>query len=106
MSVDSCKEDLLKAESMLFTASGRICVIIDVQDDDLSLRLTELQRNMAGVIPGVGGRSHTRYGSLAVHTTRAYECAVGSGLHKIGMAMTKRMQLPVDSLTAISWNSI
>lgn len=67
--MDSCKEDLLKAESMLFTASGRICAIIDIQDEDLSLRLTEFQRNMAGVIPGVGGRSLTRYGPLLCNTT-------------------------------------
>ncbi|KAF8967077.1 CPSF A subunit region-domain-containing protein [Flammula alnicola] len=60
-SSDQTKDSKLKPEMLYFTSSGRIGVITDVEDKDLSLHLTELQRNLAAVIPGVGGTSHTRF---------------------------------------------
>ncbi|KAF9561348.1 hypothetical protein CPC08DRAFT_689138 [Agrocybe pediades] len=48
-------------EMFFFTSSGKIGVISDVEDIQLSLHLTELQRNLAAAIPGVGGTSHTRF---------------------------------------------
>ncbi len=50
----------MQPEELFFTSSGRIGVIVDVKRNDVSLHLTELQRNLAAVIPGVGGTSHTR----------------------------------------------
>ena len=51
---------MFKPDMIYFTSSGSIGVIIDVADDTLSLHLTELQRNLAAVLPGVGGTSHAR----------------------------------------------
>ncbi|KAF8158252.1 mono-functional DNA-alkylating methyl methanesulfonate N-term-domain-containing protein [Crassisporium funariophilum] len=59
--VDNSKESDLKPEALFFTSSGRIGVIVDVQSKDLSMHLTELQRNLSAVINGVGGTSHTRF---------------------------------------------
>jgi DNA damage-binding protein 1 len=50
----------LEAKHVFFTSSGRIGVIVNVVDDQLSLHLTALQRNLAGVLQGVGGVTHTR----------------------------------------------
>jgi len=61
---------------MFFTSSGKIGVITDVQDIELSLHLTELQRNLAAAIPAVGGTSHTRY--RAPKSTRGTSDADGS----------------------------
>lgn len=52
---------MLKPEIIFFTASGKIAVISDVEDHTLSLHLTELQRNLAAALPGVGNESHTRF---------------------------------------------
>ncbi len=49
---------MFKPDMIYFTSSGSIGVITDVADDTLSLHLTELQRNLAAVLPGVGGTSH------------------------------------------------
>jgi len=56
---DKSNEPTLEPEELFFTSSGRIGVIVDAPKTT-SLHLTELQRNMAAVIPSVGGISHTR----------------------------------------------
>lgn len=50
----------LVPEHIFFTSSGRIYVVVDVEDDNLALNLTSLQRNLASTVQGVGGISHTR----------------------------------------------
>ncbi|KAF5360619.1 hypothetical protein D9756_004828 [Leucocoprinus leucothites] len=57
---DKSEEATLEPEEMFFTSSGRIGVIVEASKDT-SLHLTELQRNMAAVIPSVGGISHARF---------------------------------------------
>lgn len=60
---DSSKNTNLRATHVFFSSSGRIGVIVEVTDPSLALHLTALQRNLASVIPGVGGELHTRLGS-------------------------------------------
>lgn len=55
------QENLFKAELVFFTSSGRICQIIDVQDENLSIHLTELQRNLAALISDIDGLNHSQY---------------------------------------------
>lgn len=57
---DQSEEPALKPEELFFTSSGRIGVIVDVKKNDVSLSLTGLQRNMAAILPAVGGTSHAR----------------------------------------------
>jgi len=59
--LDQTKDSKFKPQMIYFTSSGRIGVITDVEDEVLSLHLTELQRNLAAIISGVGGTSHTRF---------------------------------------------
>ncbi|KAF9454820.1 hypothetical protein P691DRAFT_716708 [Macrolepiota fuliginosa MF-IS2] len=58
---EGSEEPALVPEELFFTSSGRIGVIVDVKKNDTSLHLTELHRNMAAVIPSVGGISHARF---------------------------------------------
>jgi len=58
---DQSEETVLEPEELFFTSSGRIGVIVNVKQNDVSLHLTELQRNLAAVITSVGGTSHTRF---------------------------------------------
>ncbi|KAG6831652.1 hypothetical protein H0H87_004602 [Tephrocybe sp. NHM501043] len=58
---ESSKNVGMEASHTFFTASGRIGVIVDVAEPTLSLHLTALQRNLAGVVSGVGGESHARF---------------------------------------------
>lgn len=75
--VDKSQESIkLNPEAIFFTSSGRIGVVTDVQENELSLHLTELQRNLAAVISGVGGVSHTRF--RAPKNTRGMSDADGS----------------------------
>lgn len=67
-SSDSSSNTALEAKHVFFTSSGRIGVIVDVVGEQLSLHLTSLQRNLAAVIQGVGGVTHTRF--RAPHNTR------------------------------------
>ena len=53
------KGSLLEPKLFFFTTSGRICVVINVQDEELALHLTELERNLAAVVPIIGA-SHNR----------------------------------------------
>ncbi|OCH88473.1 hypothetical protein OBBRIDRAFT_780096 [Obba rivulosa] len=57
-SADSTTGYTLRPRQLFFTSSGRIGVIIDV-DDELSLPLTSLQWNMAKHIKGPGETYHT-----------------------------------------------
>jgi len=59
--VDDLGRIKLMPEVVYFTASGQIGVIIDVQDKELAMHLTALQRNLAAVVSGVGSVSHTRF---------------------------------------------
>lgn len=73
---DKTEESRLNPEVIFFTTSGRIGVITDVQDNELSIHLTELQRNLAAVISGFGAPSHTRF--RAPKNTRGTSDADGS----------------------------
>jgi len=59
-SSDPSEEEVLEAKQLFFTASGRIGVIVDV-DQETSIQLTGLQRNMASAISPAGGLTHTVY---------------------------------------------
>jgi DNA damage-binding protein 1 len=48
------------ANELFFTSSGRIGVLLDITDSKLPMQLTALERNMAYVVEGIGGESHTR----------------------------------------------
>ncbi|KDR82646.1 hypothetical protein GALMADRAFT_837022 [Galerina marginata CBS 339.88] len=74
--VDKTEESRLNPEVIFFTTSGRIGVITDVQDNELSIHLTELQRNLAAMISGLGAPSHTRF--RAPKNTRGISDADGS----------------------------
>lgn len=77
---DTSSESRLRPEELFFTSSGRIGVIIDA-DTELSLHLTELQRNIAAVLPTVGGCSHARFvfSLLLVLVHKYRRCLTGSG---------------------------
>jgi hypothetical protein len=59
-SLDKSDDAMLQPKQLFFTASGRIGVVLNM-GPEISLHMTELQRNMAQVIPSVGGLSHTKY---------------------------------------------
>lgn len=61
LSVEQTKESKFNPEAVFFTSSGRIGIISDIRDPDLSLHLTRLQSNLVSVIPGVGNQSHTKF---------------------------------------------
>ncbi|KAF8630852.1 hypothetical protein AX17_005211 [Amanita inopinata Kibby_2008] len=46
---------------IFFTSSGRIGIVLDINGNELPIQLTALERNLAYVVKGVGGESHTRY---------------------------------------------
>lgn len=50
----------LEPKQLFFTSSGRIGVIMDMSSE-ISIHITELQRNMSHVVHGAGGHSHTKY---------------------------------------------
>ena len=50
---------MLQPKQLFFTSSGRIGVVVDI-GAEMSLHMTELQRNMAQVITPTGGLSHTK----------------------------------------------
>jgi len=57
---ENTEEDVVKAKQLFFTASGRIGVIVDV-DQETSLKLTGLQRNMARAMLPAGALTHTAF---------------------------------------------
>ena len=65
---------MLRPESMFFTSSGRVGIVVDAQDKDISLTLTELQRNLAAVVSGVGSASHTRHEFTICVSWSASQC--------------------------------
>lgn len=50
----------MQPQQMYFTSTGRISVVLDV-DEALSLKLSALQRNIAGCIKGSGNIDHAAY---------------------------------------------
>ncbi|EMD31691.1 hypothetical protein CERSUDRAFT_109269 [Gelatoporia subvermispora B] len=60
VAADSSTGYTLRPRQLFFSSSGRIGVIIDV-DDELSLPLTSLQMNMAKRIKGPGDTNHTEW---------------------------------------------
>ncbi|PPR07110.1 hypothetical protein CVT24_010946 [Panaeolus cyanescens] len=54
-------DSLLRPEMLFFTSSGRIGTIIDVVDQDLSVNLSELERNLSTILRGAGGGGHTKF---------------------------------------------
>lgn len=54
---------IFETEHIFFTSTGRIGLIHHVSDE-VSLDLTAIQRNMAGLITGPGRTKHTQYGHL------------------------------------------
>jgi len=102
-SQDKTREELFKPELSFFTSSGRICEIIDVRDENLSIHLTELQRNMAALILDVDGVNHTLY----VSTMQFPWCANEHDFPDFELPETlegsvMQMQLPTGSLMVIS----
>jgi len=59
-SSDPSEGEVLEARQLFFTASGRIGVIVDV-DQATSLQLTGLQRNMSLVTVPIGRLTHTTF---------------------------------------------
>jgi DNA damage-binding protein 1 len=58
-SPDKSDDATLQPNQLFFTASGRIGVVLDM-GTEISLHMTELQRNMAQVVTSPGGLSHTK----------------------------------------------
>jgi DNA damage-binding protein 1 len=58
-SPDKSDDAMLQPKQIFFTSSGRIGVVVDI-GPEMSLHMTELQRNMAQVITPTGGLSHTK----------------------------------------------
>jgi DNA damage-binding protein 1 len=69
-SPDKTDDALLQPKQLFFTASGRIGVVIDMSPE-MSLHMTELQRNMAQVIVSTGGLSHTKSAFHSIHNEHA-----------------------------------
>ncbi|KAF8650163.1 hypothetical protein AX16_005397 [Volvariella volvacea WC 439] len=61
VSSDQLNDNTFQPTQILFAASGRIGVIVDIQDEQVSLQLTGLQRNLGYAVETVGGTSHARY---------------------------------------------
>ncbi|TFK91964.1 hypothetical protein K466DRAFT_514387 [Polyporus arcularius HHB13444] len=59
-SADVSDAQAVKASHVFFTSTGRIGAIMDIEDN-VSLHMTALQRNMAKKIQGPGGVNHTKY---------------------------------------------
>jgi hypothetical protein len=94
---------MLQPKQLFFTASGRIGVVVDM-GPEMSLHMTELQRNMAQVITSTGGLTHTK---STLHLS-LYERSLTVDLdsERQGTVEDVRTQkcLRLASLTAISSN--
>jgi len=98
--IDGLGEIKLLPEVVYFTSSGQIGVIIDVQDKELALHLTALQRNLAAVVSGVGNESHTRF--RAPKTTRGPSGADGAAFGFIdGDFLEQYLTLSPDNLKKV-----
>lgn len=60
----------MQPQQLYFTSTGRIGVVLDV-DEALSLKLSGLQRNIAGCVKGPGNIDHAAY----VLIPRPYLCS-------------------------------
>ena len=104
---DKSNEPTLEPEELFFTSSGRIGVIVDAPKTT-SLHLTELQRNMAAVIPSVGGISHTRLvvDSLSKSTTAIHTLRITGSEHQKApeVILTLIKHLSVSSMVTSSNN--
>ncbi|KAI1790140.1 mono-functional DNA-alkylating methyl methanesulfonate N-term-domain-containing protein [Ganoderma leucocontextum] len=58
-STDVAEDQAVKPSHVFFTSSGRIGTVVDMADAT-SLHMTALQRNMAKMLTGPGGDSHTQ----------------------------------------------
>jgi DNA damage-binding protein 1 len=61
VTIEQSEKADLEPEELFFTSSGRIGVIVNVRNEDVSIHLSGLQRNMSAIVPNVGGTSHARY---------------------------------------------
>ena len=52
-------EDAIESKALIFTASGRIGVLLDM-GEELSLQMSAVQRNLSKIITDVAGARHTR----------------------------------------------
>jgi len=77
-SPDKSDDATLQPNQLFFTASGRIGVVLDM-GTEISLHMTELQRNMAQVVTSPGGLSHTKFRAPRTRggRTDAEESSVG-----------------------------
>jgi DNA damage-binding protein 1 len=70
VTVEQSEKADLEPEELFFTSSGRIGVIVNVRNEDVSIHLSGLQRNMSTIVPSTGGTSHARYVYLYVHRAK------------------------------------
>jgi len=102
--VDDLGEIKLLPEVVYFTSSGQIGVIIDVQDKELAMHLTALQRNLAAVVSGAGSASHTRF--RAPKNTRGPSDADGAAFGFIdGDFLEQYLTLTPDDLKKVKKGS-
>jgi DNA damage-binding protein 1 len=59
-SIAESKDANFQPKQLFFSSTGRIGILSIIEDTQLALSLTGLQRNMASVLPGIGGLKHTR----------------------------------------------
>jgi len=67
---DTSSHSTLEPRQLFFTSSGRIGVILHISQD-ISIHMTELQRNMAQVVHGHGGLSHSKFRALKSRKDRS-----------------------------------
>lgn len=102
-SSENTEENILEAKQLFFTASGRIGVVVDV-DQDTSLQLTGLQRNMDSAIPAPGGLTHTAYADLKYTVTLLTIFADSERRETEEVVVTLKL-LQLDFLTEIFSNA-
>jgi len=66
LTTDTSGHATLEPRQLFFTSSGRIGVVLHMSQE-VSIHMTELQRNMAQVIHGHGGLSHPKFRALKNH---------------------------------------
>ncbi|KAI0078212.1 hypothetical protein K474DRAFT_1745998 [Panus rudis PR-1116 ss-1] len=68
---DAAERSVFEPEHIFFTSSGRIGQIIHVNDENVSLTLTGLQRNLGKYISGAGDIRHSKYRTPAMTRGRS-----------------------------------
>jgi hypothetical protein len=94
----------LEPEELFFTSSGRIGVIVNAASE-ISLHLTELQRNMAAVIPAVGGTSHARSVVFSPQFVQGLTSHADSEHRRVQEVTVMLIMRLLASSMAILWNS-